>query len=550
MKCPIPPYPHRHFFAAPFGHWGGHAFLILWLVIVSAVCSAEPSVPARDVTDPLSQRIDRLLLEHWRTHGIRPAPRCDDATFVRRVYLDLTGRIPPAAVARQFVASADPAKRRKLVDRLLRGPGFVTQLAFLLQQIMIPEADKDPQRRSSVPPFTLWLEGEIRSGQPYDRIVYRVLTADRAARDESVADGPAALRASPAPFFETKRFDPAKLTRATFRAFLGIRLDCAQCHDHPFDRWSQTDFWAVAAFFADNAAGRAGTTGSTGARVPTIHIPNSDRVVEARFPWPVPDATEPHLPANERLARWVTSEHNFQFARAIANRIWAMLFGRGLVEPVDDFSEHNPPVVPDVLAALAEGVREHRYDLRTIVRALVLSEAYQRSSEVSGAAVDADEQAVRNFARMAVRPLSGGQLYDSLAIATGAYDAVATLDEFVRLNTPRQRFLQVFGGQSLNLEDRQRTILQALLLMNGRAMDEATDPQRSRTLRAVLELPGLTDRQRVDALFWSAFSRPATAAEWQAIKQALADVPPGERPRVFGDVFWALLNSVEFCTNH
>jgi hypothetical protein len=272
-------------------------------------------------------------------------------------------------------------------------------------------------------------------------------------------------------------------------------------------------------------------------------IPNSDRAVPATFL----DDREPEWrfkqSARATLAAWVTDPENPYFAHAIANRLWYSLFGLGLVDPVDDRHDKNPPSHPELLDALARAFVESGFDVRFVLRAVCRSETFQRSSAVT----DPRQQDDRLFARFPVQGLSPEQLYDSLAVAVG--DRGEGPAGYQNLGSPRRQFLETFA-QSDRRTDTPTTIVQALTLMNGGFVGSATIPSSGRNLAAVVGLPGLSPAERMETLYLMALSRPPRSAE---LRRALTHVEGGGADQTaarYGDVLWALLNGVEFRTNH
>jgi hypothetical protein len=497
----------------------------------------------------VAQRVDRLIAAAWQANQITPAPRASDAEFLRRAYLDICGRIPPAAEVRDFVADESSDKRRALVNRLLGTATYIVHNTNLWRAAMIPEADADQQIRFFLPGFEAWLRSRIAENRNYAEIVEEVLTLPVTQTELQQFQQPD----SPTPFafYRAKEGKPEEMAAATSRIFLGIRLECAQCHDHFFDKWKQDEFWSYAAFFGSlpgSGMMMSDVQDQGGGPAPIAMIPGTDRTVTAAFL----DGTQPEWTADSEsravLARWVTSPGNPWFARAAVNRIWASHFGIGLVDPVDDFSGNNPPSHPEVLDLLAEEFVRHDYDVKFIIRVIAATEAYNLTSRQT----DESQQTPRMFARMVVKALTPEQIFDSIAQATG-YQQPFNPEEPLNFNndTRRQEFIETFANSSEGTTEKQSTILQALSLMNGQFVAEATDLSQSRTLSAVVEAPFLTTEQKVEALFLATLSRPPGEDE-QATFTAHVDAAAGDdgRRRAHSDIFWALLNSSEFLMNH
>ncbi|MCA8999292.1 MAG: DUF1553 domain-containing protein, partial [Planctomycetaceae bacterium] len=342
---------------------------------------------------------------------------------------------------------------------------------------------------------------------------------------------------------------------ATSRLFLGMRIDCAQCHDHPFDPWKQEQFWQHAAFFTDLP--QQGQTPSNVVeqvaetfigKQPQIAIPDTDKVVKASFlDGKTPNWSDDPAPRSQ-LAKWIVSENNPYFAKAAVNRIWSYHFGIGLVEPMDDFSPSNPPSHPELLDALAEAFVAHDYDFKFLIRAITSSEAYQLSSRQT----DPSQERISLFARMPVRGLTPEQIFDSLAEAIG-YRQPFNPELPLNFNDDqtRQEFLRTFANTSCSAPDRTTTILQALSLMNGNYIETATDLTDSQTLAAVIDAPFLESREKIDALYLTTLSRYPTDQECARMVDYVQNGgATDDKAEALADVFWALLNSSEFLLTH
>jgi hypothetical protein len=508
-------------------------------------------VPSADAA-ALAARIDRMLEEAWAAKGITPAAPATDAEFLRRVYLDLAGRIPTVAEARAFLADPRPDRRRHLVAGLLRRQVHARHMATVWRHLLLPEADSNIGTRLLVPGFETWLRGHFETNKPYDELVRGLIAAPIAKRTGGF-DFMTVGDASPVAFYIGKDAKPENLAAATARVFLGVRLECAQCHDHPFGEWRRDQFWGLAAFYA----GIKGQSQNDLFTVPEsetadtreVTIPGTERVVKAAYP----DGTEPEwkfksLGSRTTLAAWVTRPDNPYFARATANRVWAMVFGVGLVEPVDEMAGGQDVTAhhAGVLDALAKGFAGHKYDLRFLLETIVSTRAYQLAGTGKGGPV---------FSRHPLRGLTGEQLYDSLAAATGLPDA-GPEDPFARFTggSPRDEFLARFPVQPGRPVDYETSIIQALTLMNGKLVGEATSPSRSELLVGVLEAPFFDDAGRIETLYLAALSREPTARERERalafVNRAAVGNDADRRREALADVFWALLNSAEFVFNH
>jgi hypothetical protein len=505
------------------------------LVLIARPSFAAPPDPAK-----LAAQIDARIDARLKAEGATPAPAADDAEFLRRAYLDLAGRIPAPRDVHDFLADKTPDKRAKLIDSLLESPRHATHFAAVWRAALLPEAAADGQARVFQPGFEAWLRLKFRANTPYDKLVRELLTQPISAdpkAPEAVLRDPA--RPNPLAFFAVKDAKPENLAAATARVFLGVQIECAQCHDHPFGRWERDQFWQTAAFFA--GVERQGDdlfapVSDAGRR--EITVPNTKRALAATFL----DGTEPKWTAGAApravLASWVTSKDNPYFARATANRVWGLMFGRGIVDPVDDFSDANKPSHPELLDDLAEALVAADFDLSFLIRALGRTKAYQRTSGQT----HPSQAKPALFARMAVKGMTGEQLFDSVALATGYREPGGRTAQ-------RDRFLSQFALRGPAAEP-ETSITQALALMNGRFLATVTSAEGSPTLLAVTETPGMTTADRVEALYLAALSRKPTAKEAERMARFVADAGTGKEAERLADVFWVLLNSAEFRLNH
>lgn len=537
------------------------------LCIYSLFCtlSAAPAAGPDESWRATVQKIDAEFERAWSDEEIVPAEPATDAEFLRRVYLDVIGRIPAVSEVRQFstdgpiaadssetftpgtIAPTAAAKREALVEGLLDSPAFVRHLTISLRNSFIPEATEQANLRFLVPGFEAWLWQKLADRTPYDQLVREIITTKFGNTGNAITDA-----SRPDAFFAAREFKPENLATATSRAFLGVRLDCAQCHDHPFDKWTQDQFWNLAAFYSGfenaNQAAQPGMMAVPSERATkSILIPGTERTVPAVFL----SGTEPDWQGDEATARglladWIVDSENPWFAKMAVNRLWAGFFGRGLVDPIDDFSENNPSALPDVLNILAQDFQDHGYKLNRTIRIIAATRAYQLGSLRSDNSQDDPEM----FARSALRGLTPEQFFDSLAEATGFYQPYRSDNPFViQQNTPRSRFLNLFRTSDRSSLERQTTVLQALAMMNGDFVSDATNIQNSVTMKAITLFPGMNDAQKVEALYLATVSRKPNSPQLQRAIQHI-EAMANSTEDGFADVFWVLLNSSEFLLNH
>jgi hypothetical protein len=531
------------------------------LLTGSRIPAAAPPRSAAHDAQVLAGEIDDLIARRWAEARVTPAAAADDAEFLRRVFLDLGGRIPSVEETRTFLADSRADRRARLVERLLTGPRYATHFTNVYRALLIPEAGNNFQVRLQQGTFEAWLKGELSRKIGYDRMVRDLLTT----RIGGGGIGPLALAdiANPSPltFYLAKEFRPENLAAGTARVFLGVSVECAQCHNHPFADWKREQFWGLAAFFAGVRSQQLMDFRLPSPEEPDKHelaIPGTGKTVQARFL----DGKEPTWKAGRSartaLAEWVTSPSNPYFARATVNRTWAYLLGSGLIEPVDEIAGGSGTSShPEVLALLAREFVAHDFDLGFLMRTILATRAYQLTS-VAGPSTT-EEPAL--FARMPLRGLTAEQLFDSVAMATGYRDSGGGDDLLSGLlggnRSARSEFLTRFASAERSTET-QTSILQALALMNGKVVASATSLRKSETLAAVVDAPFATTADRIEVLYLATLARKPEAREIDRmarfIDDAVRDTRGQEKTRRYNDaladVFWALLNSPEFILNH
>jgi hypothetical protein len=532
---------------------------VVWLLFYFGVLSNGfifASEPKADPTEKrLSLQIDSLINLAKKREGIVSTQRSSDAEFMRRVSLDLTGKIPPVAELRLFLANQDPAKREKLIERLLASPGFVVHLTNTWRAILLPEAATDLQARGQIPEFDAWLRSQLMDNIHYDDIVRQIIDVPLDAnRSRDTPDNSQGL--TPRAYYLAKQLKPENLAAGTSRAFLGVRIECAQCHDHPFDSWKQHQFWQYAAFFSNIDQPQQGGIANilaVGEVVgkPQIKIPDTNRLVDATFLDGVqPEWETERTSPRHRLALWITSAQNPYFAKATANRVWSLFFGRGMIDPVDDFSSTNRASHPELLELLAVRFREQNYNLKYLMREITNSETYQLSSRQT----DASQSQAEWYGKMPTRGLTAEQIFANLVQATGFFQQTTETNPFLfntGLNSPQTEIIELFKTESENRLEPKATILQALSLMNGAFITNATSLEQSDVFTAIVDFPEITDEQKIEAFFLSALSRfPAETESKRLTAYIDSTVTDEDKTHAYSDLFWALLNSSEFLLNH
>jgi hypothetical protein len=552
---------------------------------------AAEARPARDFLS-ISAAIDREIDRRLAEAKVPASPPADAAEFLRRAYLDIAGRIPTADRAAAFLDSADPDKRRKLIEELLAAPDFGRHLADLWRPLLAP---RDPANtKPQVDRFSPWLAEQFNRNRGWDRIAADLLgaTGDVKDRPETTFLMTHAENAQP---------KADMLAAAAGRAFLGVQLQCAECHDHPFAPWKQADFWGVAAFFGK--VRNTGTKGppwglsedpdpkpldvkNGGVQRPVVRpggaivIPSTGgnkgagRVVPAKVLGGEPRQLDDAVPFRPEFVTWATAEGNPYFARAFVNRTWAQFFGRGLVNPVDNMHGDNPPSHPAALDLLAAEFAASGFDVRHLVRCVCNSRAYQRTSRPTAG----NEAAAELFARMAVKPVGPEALYDSVVVVFGmgvdknspkpgagrkpgeakpgekptkppvqpeAGKPMPTKPEAGKPAlpvNPRDEFVNFFRGQGgAEPGEFAHGIPQFLRRMNGELFN-AGGPLVGRLVKE-----GAAPEKAIEALFLATLSRRPTAKERELMAKYVARRPTPEQG--YAGVLWVLLNSGEFVLN-
>ncbi len=504
----------------------------------------KPVQVRHSVSGNRTQDLDAVLTRLWAENQIQPASEAVPEELLRRVYLDLVGRTPSVTEVRDYLKDTSPDRYETLVERLLNSPDHASHLAARFRSFLIPEGI-DLANFGGIEAFEKWLAEQFASGQSYDKTVQQLLLAEGRL-----------VKSGPLLFYSATRLEPDQLAGRTARVFLGMRLECAQCHDHPFEPWKQEDFWGFAAFFGriSRPQGKLETV-STVMQVRDINrgevtMPESKEPVAPKFlNGNVSVDSEPTMARRRVLTQWLTGKDNPYFARATANRVWSMLFGKGIVNPVDDFGVGNPPLSAELLDLLAGQFIKSDFDLKGLFRTIALSRAYRLSS----GADDASESRLDWFAQMNVKMLTAEQVYDCITVATmpgsgTANAATGLVDRYG--NSTREAFLRDFRTPSGRSTEYQGGIPQSLTLMNGALVDGATGLQSSGLLKS-LEAPFFSRDQRIEILYFATLARSPKPSEKELLQQYITvDTKGAELREALSDVLWALLNSAEFTMNH
>jgi hypothetical protein len=517
--------------------FGGQA-TVVQVTLPYARLQPYPGVPGNNF-------IDAKLIAKWREVGLTPSALCTDEEFFRRIHLDAIGTLPTPEETRAFVADHSPDKRKRAIDRVLDRPEFVDFWALKWGDLL--RINRDQLNEKGMWSFYNWVRGELRDNKPVDEFVRDIVTAEGSTFTEG-----------PANYYRVAN-NPLDWSETTAQVFLGVRLQCAKCHHHPFEKWSQDDYYGMAAFFVRLGTKASQEFGLFGRETVVFLRPTGEQThprkggVVKPHPLDGPVMEDP-FDRRRKLAEWLTAKGNPFFARNLVNRFWGYLMGRGLVEPIDDLRATNPASNPELLDALASDLVAHRYHLKHLLRTIMNSRAYQLSSAVGpGNAAD-----VANVfcARYTVKRLTAEQLADAVDFATGTqekYPGLPLGTRAIQLPDSRVRsfFLDVFGRPPRQVTcECERTvqpnIAQALHLLNGDFLNGkiAAPTGRIETLfKAGKPAPAI-----IEELYLVTLSRRPTAAELHKAQDWMARAAtPREGAQ---DLLWVLLNSREFLFNH
>ncbi len=527
---------------------------ILGVVLVAGAIAWRPVRPARNAATTRVQdapvpgsigqpvrRVDEIFEAAWNQAAVEPRVAADPMTVVRRLSLGLCGTIPSLEEIRSLEQLPAAERVDAFLERLLADRRFADYFAERFARAFVG-TEEGPfliyRRRR----FVYWLSDEIAGNRPYDQLVREIITAQGLWTDK------------PATNFITAQVipdqgpDPIRLAARTTRAFLGIRIDCAQCHDHPFAEWKQRDFEGLAAFYAQAKQSFRGIDDKDGEfKVEDVKT-KEQREVAPRVPFAATDA-DAHAAARrrEQLAEWVTSSSNPYFAQAIVNRVWTLLFGQGICEPVDDLEAE--PRVDGVLDALAEDFRTHDYDLRRLIRVIAATRAFTMAA--TGAS-EVTEQQEKLFAAYPLTRLRSEQIAGSLVQVS----SLRTVDAESHIIIRTQRlissadFIKHYGDageEELNAHI--GTIPQRLVMMNGKMPRERIEAGPFNAAGRI-NLLAPSDPSRVRVAYLVCLTRPPTADEETHFVEQLKGLKGDDRTNALEDMLWSLINSTEFSWNH
>jgi Protein of unknown function (DUF1549)/Protein of unknown function (DUF1553) len=533
---------------------------VVLAVLVGVLCAKPASGAERALRETINAEVKAAL----EREQIKLPARADDATFLRRVYLDLTGAVPTYDETVAFLKDEATDKRSKLIDKLLEDPRYAEHQADVWDLTFFGRHPSDSDVTGKRDPFRKWLREKFVKNEPYDKWVRELLLAEGNTAEQG-----------PPLFFAQYRNQPEEMAVAVTRLFLGTQLQCARCHDHPFERWKQMDFYGMAGFFARVAFLEGGSggkrsyfvgekntgevlfsgpaaqqaPGKKGTPVPAKFL-GGDALDEPPLP---KDFKEPDLKSakkldkplfsrREKLADWIVAKENPYFARAVANRVWAQYMGRGFVMPIDDMSsDTKKPSHPELLSALTSQVLAGNFDLKSLVREIVNSEAYQVAS--TGDETDA---APRFYNRARVRPLSAEEVIVAVATVTGLAEAENKTGERKLPQGAEIYFVQMFGEPSDGRGDFQANLSEHLFMNNSSHLRQMIQRKKG-NLADVLLSSTAPWEERVDRMFLTVLNRLPREEEKKRFVAHLTSKPMAD-PLV-EEAIWVLMNCAEFRFN-
>jgi hypothetical protein len=525
-----------------------------WLLIFGLTGLLSGMARAADTAKPDAPKrlayIDEMLQDSWTKAKIKPSGVAPDPEFLRRAYLDLLGRIPNIEEASAFLKSRDPERRGKLVEYLLNHPDFAKNFANQWTVTLIGRQNQG--RMVDRAALSSWLRRQFTDERPWNEIAHDLVTARGSNKENGAVNYTLAHM----------EMEAVPLTSVTARVFLGLQIQCTQCHDHPSNDWKQADFWGINAFFKGLRSEDVQVANATGAEVydhtelrdePTDAHSSFDKrngLVGIAFPKYLDGrkiSQGSDVDRRIELGKFISDPKNLDLAKAFVNRMWGHFMGKGFVNPVDDFGPHNPPSDPELLERIAEDFQASGYNVKALIRWITACRAYHLTS----IATKANEKDETLFSHMTLKPMTPEQLFDSLITATSAHKATGG-DTSQRRDAWMRQFIFTFANDEGDEGSTfQGTIPQALMMMNGDLMEQAVGGKPGSFLADLcteaLRTPA-PELHMVNKLYLAALSRFPTRPELQETSAVLSANP--DTLQVLEDVFWALLNSNEFILNH
>jgi hypothetical protein len=549
----------------------GEGAIVAWyasklsIARVTVPYEAQTAVPGETVDRRKPRNfIDEEIDKQLARLSLAPSPACTDAEFVRRAYVDTIGCLPTIEEARAFLADASPSRRDALIDSLLKRPEFSDYWTYKWSDLLMLNGTR--LRPTALKTYYQWIRKQVADGVPWDQFVRAIVTAT----GESIENGPTN--------FYALSQSPEDMTENVCQAFLGLSIGCAKCHNHPLEKWTNDQYYSMASMFARVKAKGWGGEGRDGDGRRTLFVAEAGELVQPRTGKPQPPtpldghALEFDDPTDRRLslAKWLAGPDNPYFARSITNRVWASYFGVGLVEKVDDMRVSNPASNDALLAAAADFLVKHKFDLRALMRVILQSNAYQRSSRP----LPGNHLEHRFYSRYYPRRMMAEVLHDAIVQVTSVptkFDSIAfpgadvQKTDFYPLGTRAVQlydaavenyFLQTFGRNPRRIvceceRSAEPTMVHVLHLSNGATLNDKLHAPGNR-LEKLLKLrrEGMSSAALVDEIYLACLSRYPTETERQKLQALLPPAGAATEAEIVEDVFWGLLSSREFLFNH
>ncbi len=526
----------------------GEAAVTLWYssrVLYSRLTVPYPNQVASDAYSkfPRHKYIDDLVLDKLKKLNIAPSAECDDSTFIRRAYLDAAGILPSAEEVETFLADKSPAKRSTLIDKLIARDEFVDYWAYKWSDLLLVSS----RRLSSTAMWTFydWIRDSVKRNKPWDQFAREIFTSSGSSRQNGALN-----------YFVLHK-DPIDLAETTTEAFLGQRITCARCHNHPLEKWTQKQYYEMVNLFARVGIKNGNEPGDNVVFAKTSGDVMHPRLLKPLPPTPLDGKSIPlDSPVDRRIALddWLTSPQNPYFARSLVNRVWGNFMGRGIINPVDDTRATNPASNEELIAALAKDFVDHHYDVNYLIRTIMNSGVYQLSSEAN--ATNQNDNVF--YSKYIIKRLPAEVILDAYSQVTGVptpYSGYPAGTRALQLPDSQvtSQFLTVFGRPARNVCDFAErsfdpTIAQALHVINGDTLNKKLSAPDGNV--ALFQKLGLSNSRILEHVYLTAFSRYPSESEKTELLAALAKSGREGRQQALEDMLWSLLTSKEFLFNH
>lgn len=539
----------------------GEGAIVVWfssrleLAKVNVPYEATSAVAAREMS--VENFVDGHVNEKLASLNLSPSPQCDDNTFIRRAFLDTIGKLPTPDEVTAFVDDKSDDKRSELIDGLLERDEFVDYWTYRWSDVLLVNGKR--LRPKAVKAYYQWIRGHVSENTPWDQVAQSVLTAQGSSYENGATN------------FYALHQSPEDMAENASQAFMGLSIGCAKCHNHPLEKWTNDQYYAMANLFARVRAKGWGGDGRNGDGLRTLFLAETGELTQPLTGQPQPPSPLDGEPLafddpsdrREHLAEWMTSAENPYFARSITNRVWANFMGRGLVEPVDDMRASNPATNEALLSALAEHLVDQKFDLKALMKVILQSAAYQRSS----LATDSNSQDDRFYARYYPRRMMAEVMLDAISDVTDVptefkhvlYDGadVQETKEYplgtraIQLydSAVKSKFLSTFGRNKRDIvceceRSNKPSMVQVLHISNGETINDKLSAENSCVSKQIEE--DVVPEEIIVTAYLKALSRKPTDAELEKVKEVFADITQEQRREAIEDLYWSLMSSREF----